>query len=244
MLKNATFSRLHQNVTECKIRNAKILTSSLTELTHCLTKTHKFTISFLSQFPPNQATTLTASPHRLFRPCLTLSLTPDFVQSSLPCLTLSQSPFPFPFFLSPFPSKLRKHFHPDPEHSWRDKGKNPKLCFFMSNGMLWIYVYVLGILQFASGYFFRRERRGVVLLVISSVSRVQLCFSSVKLSNNGLLLCCCFGVADSAKQGSNEATKHSNFQDCNLQVFCKIEAYEFHPCISHFCLWCCNPVIL
>jgi len=28
-----------------------------------------------------------------------------------------------------------------------------------------------------------------LLLVISSVNRVQLCFSSVKLSNNGLLLC-------------------------------------------------------
>jgi len=125
MLKNITFSRLHQNVTECKIRNAKILTSSLS---------HKVTISFLSQFPPNQATTLTASPHRLLRPYLTLSLTPDFIQSSPPYLTLSHSPFPFPFSLSPFPSKLRKHFPPDPEHSWRDKGKNPKLCFFLSNG--------------------------------------------------------------------------------------------------------------
>jgi hypothetical protein len=52
----------------------------------------------------------------------------------------------------------------------------------------------------------------VVLLVISSVSRVQLCFSSVKLSNNGLLMCCCFGVADSAKQGSNEAFQFPRLQ--------------------------------
>jgi hypothetical protein len=42
---------------------------------------------------------------------------------------------------------------------------------------------------FASGYFFRRGSGAALLLVISSVNRVQLCFSSVKLSNNGLLLC-------------------------------------------------------
>jgi len=72
--------------------------------------------------------------------------------------------------------------------------------------MFWVFYNLL------LGIFFRRERRGVVLLVISSVSRVQLCFSSVKLSNNGLLLCCCFGVADSAKQGSNEAFQFPRLQ--------------------------------
>jgi hypothetical protein len=56
---------------------------------------------------------------------------------SPPCLTLSLSLTPFPFSLSPFPSKLRNHFPP----IWSVLGETKvridsqsKLCFFLSNG--------------------------------------------------------------------------------------------------------------
>jgi len=74
-----------------------------------------------------------------------VSHSPWLQTSSNRPLLVSHSPsLPSP---SPFP------FPPDPEHSWRDKSKNPKLCFFLclmvcceSMFMFWVfYNLLLGI---------------------------------------------------------------------------------------------------
>ena len=101
---------------------------------------------------------------------------------SPPCLTLSLSLTPFSFSLSLFPGKLRNHFL----SIWSVLGETKVRIDFQSQalfffclmvmirdkkndlGMLWIYVYLLGILQLsglllAFGYFFRRGSGALVL---------------------------------------------------------------------------------
>jgi len=125
-VKNITFSRLTLNVTG---PNAKLEMQKIW-LRPCLT------ISFLSQFPPDQATTLTLPVTSSLSHTLPDSRLRPIVPSLSHTLPISlRSLTPFPFFLSPFTNKLINHFPPDPEHSWRDEGKNwfsiPSFVFFV-----------------------------------------------------------------------------------------------------------------
>jgi len=97
-------------LTKCKIRKVKILTSSLS---HNL---FSFPIPTRPGDHPHPTGDFVSVSH---------SLTPDFVQSSPP-LPVSHSPSlsKDPDSLPPFPSKFINHFPPDSQRSWRDEAKN------------------------------------------------------------------------------------------------------------------------
>jgi hypothetical protein len=163
---------------------------------------HKFCLRpCLSQslfFPNSHPTRRPPSPNS------SLSHTPtlDFVQSSPPLpvshshtlsVSLRTLP-PFPFSLSPFPSKFINHFPPDPERYWREEGKN---WFSIPSFVFFCLMVVIRDKNWA-GYAVNS------LFIFCETSHSHLC-------SVWSCLLRCWRVADSAKQGSNEAFQFPGF---------------------------------